>query len=984
MQIAGRAVGAVRFGSFVADLRSGELFQDGVKARLQEQPFKVLAILLEHPGELVAREDLRRILWPDDSLVDFDHSINVAINKIRVALGDAREGQPFIETVGTRGYRFVRTVEPTYMHIGPTRLTTQGNVVLHKQHSVGRAKEHTDLRAAFESAGAGRGLLVCVTGEAGIGKTTLVEDFLSGLVTNGSAHLVARGRCSERLAGTEAYLPILEALESLLHGGGSKAVTRVMRRLAPTWYAQVVPRSGVHSGAAISSDVVPTSQERLKREVVGFFGEITQRQPLVLFIDDVHWADLSTVDLLAYLGTSLGSLPMLILVTYRPSELFPAKHPFSRIQLDLQTRRVCQETPVEFLSRENIDTYLLLEFPLHRFPVSFSAVIHAKTEGNALFIVDMLRYLKAQQVIAEKEGQWSVVKPMPAIERDMPESVRSMIARKTDQLDAADRTLLTVGAVQGFEFESAVLATVSGRDAAEVEERLEALDRLYGFVRLIGEIEFPDRTATLRYRFVHVLYQNAFYGSLGPSRRAALSGAVAEALLTLHAEHAATIASALAFLFESARDCVRASAYYQLAVQNAARVFAHGEVIALARRGLEMLSATPRTLEAIERELNLQVALTLAMAMSRGYASAETSTEMSRLQEVCEGLGDSPEMFGAWWALWVFNVASANFNKGRELGGRLLAIAEARADPVLLIGASTTLGTILHHQGELLAAQHHLERAVALHDPSQISAYAAVYRSDPGLVARAESIRNLYVLGYPAQAVRRMNETLLLARQSSDQSRAGFPLAFAAFLNQFLGEAGKTREAADECLALCGEYGMPQEQGWVMFSRGWAVAEAGQVDEGIAEIRAALSICTSLGVIAGWPHFLALLAETALRAGKRQEGLAAVAEGLEAAERNGDRVYEAELHRLKGELLLESGASAGEAERCFGDAMRVARKQNAKAFELRAAISLSRICLGQGRRNEARALLQPVYNWFTEGFDTPDLKEAAALLDQVR
>ena len=263
------------------------------------------------------------------------------------------------------------------------------------RHTVGRQKELAELRAGFESAAAGRGLFLCVTGEPGIGKTTLVEDFLAELAAAGRACTVARGRCSERLAGAEAYLPFLEALESLLHGAGGEAVARVMKVVAPTWYAQVVPHAAEDSSfARVLPEAKAASQERLKRELGAFLQEVSRPRPLLLFLDDLHWADASTVDLLAYLGSRCAGLRLLLVLTYRPTDLLLGKHPFVPVKQDLQARGVCREVALEFLTRQDVERYLALAFPGHRFPEELAALIHARTEGNPLFMVDLLRYLR--------------------------------------------------------------------------------------------------------------------------------------------------------------------------------------------------------------------------------------------------------------------------------------------------------------------------------------------------------------------------------------------------------------------------------------------------------------------------------------------------------------------------------------------------------------------------------------------------------------
>jgi len=985
MPVAERSIRALRFGAFAADLRSGELFKGGTKINLQEQPFKILAMFLQRPGEVVTRDELRRNLWPEDTLVDFDHGINVAINKIRAALGESPEGQRFIETVGKRGYRFVQVVKPSSEKVKPHPTAVRADLAPRERHSVGRAKEARELREAFASATAGRGQLVCITGEAGIGKTTLVDNFVAQLSDADGSVLVGRGRCSERLAGTEAYLPVLQAFEDLLRCDEGRRMARLMKRVAPNWHNQIVSAAPKLSKAASKNEVVPSSQQQLKREVIAFLREASRLEPVTLFLDDVQWVDLSTVDLLAYIGANLPSLAVLVVAAYRPSELLPPGHPFSMMQLDLQTRGLCREVPVDLLSLEEVERYLALEFPQHRFPPGFSNVIHSKTEGNPLFMVDVLRYLKTQGVVANEGGEWTLLQDLSAVDRGIPQSVRSMIQRKIEQLEEADRDLLITAAVQGHEFESAIVARALDRDMVAVEERLKGLDKLHEFVRAIGESELPDHTLTVRYQFVHVLYQNAFYDLLGPIRRSGLSAAVAEAIVSSQDGQVASVAPGLANLFDAARDPWRASGYYLLAIENAARVFALDEVIALARRGLDSLNRVPDTRERSERQLQLQVALAFAVCYSRGFASDVTAKEMARTLEICGALGDSPQLFAAWFVACLYYIVSGNLVKAQEIGVRLLALAETTQDPILLLGAHAHVGTLLHMKGEFVEAHDHLERAVALHDPLQAMSYVAIYRVDPGLGARGQSVTNLYLLGYLDQANRRVEETLSLARQGPSRVAEGVPLVFAAFFYQFVGQADEVLRVADECLALAREYSMPEQQAWASCIRGWAIAEMGRVVEGIAETRAGLAQLRAMGAVHAFPYFLAVLAEAATRGGKIEEGLAAISEGVEAAEKHGDHLYDAELLRLRGELLLKQDVgNAPKAEACFCAAIEIAGRQAAKALELRAALSLTRLRLRQGRGNEVRELLGGIYGWFTEGFHTPDLKEAAALLDQVQ
>jgi predicted ATPase len=282
--------------------------------------------------------------------------------------------------------------------------TAAGSVSTRTPRTVGRDQERAALWAGFESAAAGRGLVLCVAGEPGIGKTTLVEDFLAELTADDRARRTARGRCSERLAGAEAYLPILEALENLVQGAAGEAAARAMRFLAPDWYSRVVPQTAGDPTGSPATATEAATQERSKREFLALVEELSRSRPLVLFFDDVHWADASTFDLLAYLGARCAGMRLRVLLTYRPTELLLGQQPFVSVQYELQRHGVCHELPLGFLGRSEVERYLALTFPGHALPPEFAAVIHSKTEGSPLFLVDLLRYLRDRGVIAEGPG----------------------------------------------------------------------------------------------------------------------------------------------------------------------------------------------------------------------------------------------------------------------------------------------------------------------------------------------------------------------------------------------------------------------------------------------------------------------------------------------------------------------------------------------------------------------------------------------------
>jgi predicted ATPase len=846
-----------------------------------------------------------------------------------------------------------------------------------RRPTVGRDPERAALEAGFESAAAGRGLVLCVTGEPGIGKTTVVEDFLAGLSARGGAHASARGRCSERLSGAEAYLPVLEALDSLARGEAGEVAARLMRLVAPTWYAQVAPSAaGVQPGAPAPT----SSQERLKRELLALLEEVSRLRPLVLFLDDVHWADASTADLLAYVGSRCAGLRLLVVLTYRPTELLLGQHPFVSARLELQRQGVCREVPLGFLSRAEVESYLGLAFPGHGFPADFVDLIHARTEGNPLFLVDLLRYLSDRGVIAGQAGGWALAQAIPEFQRQLPESVRSLIEKKIAQAEEADRRLLAAASVQGYEFDSAVVARVLGREATDVEERLEVLDRVHGLVRLRRELEFPDGTLTLRYQFVHALYQEALYATLQPTRRKAWSAAAASALLGYHGGQGAPVAGELALLFEAARDPLAAADYFRLAAENAARLYAYREAVGLARRGLEALRALPDGPARAQRELGLQLTLGVQLQVTQGYAAPEGERAYARARALCLQLNDTGRLFPALWGLWLYHKVRSELPKARELAGQLFALAEQVRDPAQLLQSHQALAVTSLCLGDLAASRDHMERGTALYDPERHRGHTFLYGQDPGVACLAIGAVALWLLGYPAQAVRRSRQAIELARELSQPNSLALALHFAAMLHQYRREAAVAREMAEAALAIATEQGFSFWSAGGTVLRGWALAAQGQ--GGTAQLRQGLDAWRATGSDTYRTYYLALLAEALHKEGRTEEALAVLAEAQSLVRTTEEHFQEAELCRLEGEFLLAS-ADGGGVETCFRRALAVARRQSARSLELRAAVSLGRLCRQHGRLDEARPLLAEAYGWFSEGLETPDLREAKAQLDGI-
>ncbi|WZO98601.1 protein kinase [Isosphaeraceae bacterium EP7] len=850
---------------------------------------------------------------------------------------------------------------------------------------IGREQELGELLGALRGAESGRGRIIGVAGEAGIGKTALVESFLARVLAGPGAPLVARGGCSERLAGAEAYLPIQEALGSLLREPDRGRTIDILRRVATTWSIQVVPLSVDDSGyARLANEAHASSQERLKREFVALVRELSRARPLVLFLDDVHWADVSTVDLLFYLGGRIGSLPLLVLATYRPSDLALAGHPFVSVKQELQSKGDFHELGLPFLGRAAIELYLAEAFPEHRLPADFVDLIHAKTEGNPLFLVGLVRDLRERGVIAQDGGRWSLVGSVTELARVLPESLTGLIRRKVDRLDEPERRLLVAASVQGAEFDAAVVARALGLDAIDVEERLEALEHAHGLVRELAEREFPDRTLTLHYGFVHVLYQNALYATLKPTRRVALSRAVAEALLGFHGERSQDVAAELALLLEAARDFARAADYFLLAAQNAVRVSANQEAVVLARRGLEMLPMSPDSPRRAHQELSLQITLGTPLKAIKGWMAPEVERAYRRALKLCGQVGETPDLGPALWGLWHFHIGRGEIPIARNLGEQLLSLGRRVHDPSLILQAHHALGPTDLVAGDWASAMTHLDLSVSLYDPQRHRAHAFLYGGhDPCVCCQSLAAWCLWMLGYPDQALRSSREALALAQTLSHPTSLAHARQQVGIFHQFCRDLPETWEQAEACQRLAAEQGIPFYAATASVLRGWALAERGQVEEGLALIRQGLA-GSAMSPLFWRVYFRALLAEVCGKAGKVEEGMATLDEAQRAADDKGIGFYEPELHRLRGVLLLDRGPeSSSDAEACFRQATAIARRQGAKSLELRAVMSLSRLLRDQGKQDEARPMLAEIFGWFTEGFDTADLREAKDLLQAV-
>jgi predicted ATPase len=847
---------------------------------------------------------------------------------------------------------------------------------------VGRDLEMDALLHEYERADRGKGRLVVLSAEAGVGKTTLLDAFVRLLEDRGEAVRVGRGRCSERLAGSEAYLPVLEVLDSLQRSEQHGSLARLVRALAPSWYVQIMPPSKNDSSAArLAADTATGSPERLKREIAALLEEVTRMHPVVLCFDDVHWADPSTTDLIAYLAHRIDDMRLLIIATARPSDLAQAKHSFLPLKLDLIARGSCREIVPGHLDEGAISRYLALQFPDHAFPRGLAGIIHQRTEGHPLFVVDLLRDLRRRQILRQQDGKWTVTEDLSALEKAMPESVRSLVQRKIDALEDDDRRLLGAAAVQGLDFDSAVLAAVLERSEEEIEDRLERLEREHALVRFVDEQESSNRQLTLRYRFAHHIYHGAFDKSLRATRRATLSRAIAQQLIGRLGGKPCDCAADIALLLESARENVRAAEYWNQAAQAAARLYAHDETERLVRRGLDLLEGEPDSTHKAAAELGLQMTYGLTIKTSRGYAVPEVGRAYARARELSHQIDDPARVIPVLMGLSAHHVVSGEITTSRDVALEMLDLFNRLGDPNLQMIGQWSLGAALFHLGELEVAHDHLARGLELYQPAFHRPRVWETGIDPGIFCRCEFGRTLAMRGFPDQGLQSVQQAVTEARALEHPQPLAFALLFKTILHLARREPAEVCRVFDELAALCRAHGIAQELQWGAPLRGRALVELGQIDKGMEELKAGLAAHAITRSALLRPYYLVLLAGGLLRARKLDDAQEALTESKSVAEATSQHAYDAEHRRLQAEVFLAQGHHEG-TERAYLESLEIARSQGAHWYTLRSSRGYASFLLGVGRSEEARQLLA-VCDSITEGRDTHDFVYAEALLRTI-
>jgi class 3 adenylate cyclase/predicted ATPase len=838
---------------------------------------------------------------------------------------------------------------------------------------VGREQEVGLLLERWEQTKAGQGHVVLLTGDAGIGKSRLVQVLQDHVANEPSVRWECR---SLPYYQNTALYPLTDLWQRTLQWRHDESPDEKLGKLEHALSQYRLPlEESIPLFASLLSLPIPedrypplhVSPQRQRQKTLGslvaILLELAEQQPVLFILEDLHWTDPTTLEFLSLVVEQVPTTAIATLLTCRP-QFQPSWHHRSYIT----------EMTLNHLSHTQVAQIVTGMTNDKAFPTEVLQQIIAKTDGVPLFVEEITKAMLESGQLTTVDGRYTLVGSFSTV--TIPATLQDSLMARLDRLGTA-KGIAQLAAVLGRQFEYPLLQAVSQVDEATWQRELGRLVE----AELVYQRGLPPHST---YVFKHALIQEAAYQSLLKSTRQQYHQRIAQVLVDRFPEICETQPELVAQHYTASGCTEQAVVYWQRAGQQANDRSAYVEAISHLTTGIELLTTLPETPEHTQQALILHIALGAALQMAKGLAAPEVEHAYTQARALCQQVGETPELVPVLFGLWRFYLLRSQLHTAHELGDTLLRLVQQAHGPALAVIAHYALGVTWFCLGALPASRQHLEEAIACYTPDQRRAPVFRMGQDLGVGCRVHAAWTLWVLGYPAQALACLHEALALAHALSHPFSLAFVRCVAAWVSQFRRDVPAVHEHAEAAVALATTQGFPQWAAQGTSVRGWALAMQGQGEEGLAQIRQGTAAFRATGAVLHVPYLCTLLADVAAHLGHTEDGLQALAEAHTLVEQQEERWWEAEIHRLRGVLLLrQPGTPQAEAETWLQRALDVARRQEAKSLELRAAMSLSRLWQQQGKREEAYVLLAPVYGWFTEGFDTADLQEAKALLDAL-
>jgi len=948
-----------RFSNCEVDTKLMELRRDGDAHQMDPLGFDLLVYLIENQDRVLTRDELLDALWPGKVVTD--SALSSRLKSVRSAVGDTGSSQSIIKTVHGRGYRFVAPLEDNSIAVSAPDLPFEA--VFHQSSAVGRDVEMGKLMRWRQRAAGAERQIVLISGDAGVGKTTLARTFADS-ASSASDSLLLNGQCVNQRGVSEAYLPLLEALSRA--GQEDPAIARLLKRYAPAWLLQL---------PSLSDDIeqlermaVGVTAGRMMRELADFLDQLAREKLVVLILEDLHWSDPSTIEWLDYYARRRGQARLIVIATLRPA----GSH--MEVCRELAVRGHAHEIRLDAIDEAYVSDYLMQRLEQKPVP-ELAAITFERTGGFPLFIDTLVDHWLENGLIERTNGLWSATDSDDALLAGVPENLSQLIEQQLAGLNDSERSLLEIAALAGSPFSAAAVAHALDEEEEQIEGQYSHMARQGRIVRNVGEAHWPDGTTTATFEFRHELYREALYDCVAASRRSRLHGALGERLERAYGNDPGPHAGEIADHFARANDAARAIKYFYPAALLSFNRSANREARSIVMRALGLIDQLPESRETQQIERNLQILRASVTISLEGWASDAVEAAYTRARELGQELGlrdCSTETFG---------IAAMH-----ELRGQY---AESQSVLESLLEESTSLGLEAHellacslfHQGKFDLSVQNADKAIEQYDDSEISAILARYGENPGVSCHGWAALDLWFMGFPDSAVERSNAALNLA--TGHMYSYATALTHRTFLHQFRNELEQTVEWASRTQKVAAEQGFDFRIAQTMVMQAWArgmlATKTPDQQAALDQINEALQRHAGMGAAMDRPYYTTLKADLLSKMGRLDEALDTQKEALDMYVGDREFFYEAEMRRLYAKVLLQKDESATErAMDLLDEALDVSRRQGAKMLELRTCVTRCELAEG----SEARFVedLKKVISTISEGRSTPDWQAASVFV----
>ncbi len=955
-----------RFGDYEVDTKLLELRRAGVVHPIDPLGFDLLKYLIENRDRVLTRDELLDALWPGKVVTD--SALSSRLKSVRAAVGDSGAAQQVIKTVHGRGYRFVADLDDAADTHTSTPAPPGDGGWIAKTSAVGRDAELGKLARWLDRAVEGERAIVFVCGEAGVGKTTLGRAFLNAAKERAGVY-VMHGQCVNQRGASEPYLPLLEALGRA--GQHDSSLVDLLREHAPAWLAQLPTLARDAAGAALKP-ALDVSAGRMLRELSETLESLAQRRTVILFLEDLHWSDPSTINWLEYYARRNDAARVLLLATFRPDGEIQA------IARELAIRGYAHGVHLESIDEADVSDYLANRLD-HPAAPALAALTYRRTGGFPLFIDTLVDHWLANGLIRKIDGTWSAADEDAALLAGVPETLSQLIDQQFANLQDVERRLLETAALAGSPFAAAAVAHALDESAEEIEALFGRLARQGRIVRNAGDVQWPDGTVTAIFEFRHDLFRDALYERVTASRRARLHCALGDRLERAYQGEPGPVAGQIADHFARAHEAERALKYFYPAALLSFNRSAYRETAAVVDRALSLIDTLPDSFEAQNTERDLLLLRGSAMIFLEGWASPRVEESYTRARAVGEKLGiedNAPE---------VFAIAAMHENRGLYTKSQAVIESLLERSSELRLEAHELLACSLFHQGRFDQSKRNADRAIEEFDPQAVSAILARYGENPGVGCHSWAALDLCFMGYPDSALERSDKALELAA-GHFYSRCS-AMTLRTFLHQFRNEPEQTIAWSEKTREVAEKQGFHYRIAQIMILDGWARGQLAGSNrerrEALESLDTGIASHAKMGSEMDLPHFLTLRAELLARMDRHDEALAVQMKAIESNPKGREFFYEAEMLRRHATLQRDSGPAATErAERLLEDALKIARRQGARLLELR--VCRTRCELTDGRDAAKIRDLEDVMAAFDEGRDTPDFLAAVACAKRSR